>query len=60
MAYTQAQNKATQRYQKKAYDSIQFRVKKGLRDKYNEYAAKRGLSLAAYISALIEADNRED
>lgn len=59
MAYTQAQNKATQKYAKKTYDSIQFRVKKGLRKKYNEYAAKRGMSLAAYISSLIEADNRE-
>lgn len=56
--YTQAQNKATQKYQKKAYDSIQFRVKKGLRDKYNEYAAKRGLSLSAYIQQLIEQDNK--
>lgn len=56
--YTQAQNKATQKYQKKAYDSIQFRVKKGLRDRYNEYAAKRGLSLSAYIQQLIEEDNK--
>lgn len=56
--YTQAQNKATQKYQKKAYDSIQFRVKKGLRNKYNEYAAKRGLSLSAYIQQLIEEDNK--
>lgn len=56
--YTQAQNKATQKYQKKAYDSIQFRVKKGLREKYNEYAAKRGLSLSAYIQQLIENDNK--
>ena len=56
--YTQAQNKATQKYQKKAYDSIQFRVKKGLREKYNEYAAKRGLSLSAYIQQLIDEDNK--
>lgn len=56
--YTQAQNKATQRYAKKTYDSIQFRVKKGLREKYNEYAAKRGLSLSAYIQQLIENDNK--
>lgn len=56
--YSQAQNKATQKYQKKAYDSIQFRVKKGLRDRYNEYAAKRGLSLSAYIQQLIEEDNK--
>ena len=56
--YSQAQNKATQKYQKKAYDSIQFRVKKGLREKYNEYAAKRGLSLSAYIQQLIEEDNK--
>lgn len=58
MAYSEAQNKATQRYQKKVYDSIQFRVPKGMRDKYNEYAAKRGMSLSAYIQMLIEEDNK--
>lgn len=58
MAYSQAQNKATQKYQKKVYDSIQFRVPKGKRELYNQYAAQRGLSLAAYITGLIEADNK--
>lgn len=58
MAYSQAQNKATQKYAKKNYDSIQFRVPKGMRDKYNEYAAQRGMSLSAYIQGLIEKDNK--
>ena len=60
MAISRAQQDAINRYTKKTYDSIQFRVPKGKRELYNNYAAQRGLSLAAYISGLIEADNAED
>lgn len=58
MPYSQASNKAVQKYSKANYDSIQFRVKKGLRDLYNQYASARGLSLSAYIQKLIEEDNK--
>lgn len=58
MAYSEAQNRATQKYNKKAYDQLAIRVPKGKREEYNEYAAKRGLSLAAYIQELIENDNK--
>ena len=58
MAYSQAQNKATQRYQKKNYDQIAIRIPKGKRDEYNKYAADHGMSLASYICHLIEQDNK--
>lgn len=57
MAYTQASNKAVQRYSKKTYDQLAIRLKKGDRERYKEYAAQRGMSLASYIISLIEKDN---
>ena len=48
--YDQARNKATQRYQKKALDQINFRVKKGEKEQYTEAAAALGLSLAQFFT----------
>lgn len=56
MSYTEASNKATQRYIKKAYDQFVVRVPKGDRDKYSKQAAKKGLSLNAYIIQLLNND----
>ena len=56
MAYTQATNKAVQKYNKKAYDQITFRVKKGQKEKIQERANSLGLSLNGYITQLIEKD----
>ena len=56
MAYTQAQNKATQKYINKAYDQFVVRVPKGDRDKYSKQAAEKGLSLNAYIIQLLNND----
>ena len=56
MAYTQAANKATQRYQKKAYDIINIRVKKGQRDDYAAFAASQGESVVGMIRRLVEAE----
>lgn len=58
MAISKAQQQAINRYTKKTYDSVQFRVPKGKRDLYNQYAAERGMSLASYIVSLIENDNK--
>ncbi len=44
------------RYNKKAYDSIMIRVKKGEKDQIKEHAEKLGLSLNGYIIKLIEED----
>ena len=60
MAYSEAQKNATLRYKAKAYDRINLDVKKGLREQYKAQAAKRGLSLNAYIISLIEKDMEEE
>lgn len=54
--YTEAQNKAAQKYLKANYDVVSFRVPKGTRDKYNEYAKSQGLSLTQLFVRLIEED----
>ena len=52
--YSQAQNKAVQKYKKINYDQISIRVKKGKREEYNRIAAAAGKSLAALFVELIE------
>ena len=56
MAYTQASNKAVQKYNKNNYDDLRIRVKKGEADKIKARAESLGLSLNAYINKLIEED----
>lgn len=56
MSYTEAQNKATQKYQAKAYDRLAIRVKKGEADKIKAHAERQGLSLNGYINKLIAED----
>ena len=60
MAYTQASNKAVQKYSAKAYDQIKVLVKKGERDKIKAYAEAQGLSLNAYINKLIKEDMEQE
>lgn len=61
MAYSQAQNKATQRYIKKAYDSILVRFPKGYVDEtLKEAAESMGESVNAFIQkAIAERIERE-
>ena len=54
MAYSQAQNKATQKYSNKAYDQIKVIVKKGEREKYKKLAKEKGQSLNSLIVGLLE------
>lgn len=54
--YSQAPNKATQRYQTKAYDRLPVRVYKGQAEQIKAFAESRGLSLNAYINKLIADD----
>ena len=54
--YSEAQNKATQKYIKNAYDTITVRVPKGMRDNYNAYAESKGTSLNKLITDLINKD----
>ena len=43
--YTQAQNKATQKYIKAAYDEIKLRLPKGSKDKIKQYIENQGDTL---------------
>lgn len=56
MAYTQASNRAVQKYSAKTYDQIKVLVKKGEREKIKAHAEAQGLSLNAYINKLIAED----
>lgn len=56
MAYTQAHNKANQRYQLKAYDRVYIRVRKGEKEELTQLAEKSKKSLQAYI---IDAVNKQ-
>lgn len=59
MPYTQASNKAVQKYSKKAYDSTLLRVKKGQLQQIQAYAEAQGMSLNGYINKLIADDMGE-
>lgn len=52
--YSEAQNRATQKYINKAYDQIVVRVPKGYRDKYKALAEREGKSLNALIIELLD------
>ena len=56
MAYSEAQKRATMKYQAKAYDRLELQLRKGMKEVYRNQAAVRGLSLNAYIISLLEAD----
>lgn len=54
--YSEKQNKWTQDYIKKAYDSFYVRVPKGEKEKYQELAKSRGKSLNKLIVELLDAE----
>ena len=58
--YTEAQNKATQRYLKKAYDDIRVRVPKGKKEEIREHAEKRGESVNGFINRAIDETMKKD
>ena len=51
--YSEAHNKANQRYQAKAYDRIYIRVRKGKKETYEDLARLEGKSLAGLITDLL-------
>lgn len=58
--YTPAQNRATQKYQREKLEQINFRVRKGERQKYTDAAAAAGVSIAQFFtSAADEKIERE-
>ncbi len=52
--YTQAQNKATQKYMKENYERIYISIPKGHKDNWKAAADAAGESLTAYIVKAVE------
>lgn len=58
--YTQAQNKATQKYIKNNYDSVMLRMPKGKKEQIKAHAESQGESLNGFVNrAIDEAIDRE-
>lgn len=53
--YSEAHNRASQKYNKKAYDVITVRVPKGARAKYKALAESKGSSLNSLILTYLES-----
>lgn len=47
--YTQARNRATQKYQREHLEQIAIRVKKGEKEKYKAAAEKAGMPFSKFI-----------
>ncbi len=62
--YTAAQNRATQKYIKNAYDTISVRVKKGECKIIKDHAKKNGESVNVFVNRAIKetilSDNEKD
>lgn len=56
MPYTEAAKRATMKYQKKTYDRIELKVKKGEKEKIQRRASELGISVNVYILQLIQQD----
>ena len=52
--YSQAQNKATQKYVKNHYDEIKIRMPKGKKDIIKAHAEQQGESLNGFINRAID------
>lgn len=52
--YTQAQNKATQKYIKNNYDSVMLRMPKGKKEQIKAHAESRGESLNGFVNRAID------
>jgi hypothetical protein len=58
--YTEAQNRATQKYLKNNYDQLSVRIPKGKRNEYKNHATSRGISLAQLIADLVDEDIKKN
>lgn len=54
MAYTQARNKATQKYVKANYERVALSFQKGIKDRWKAAAEAAGESLTTYIMKAVE------
>ena len=59
--YTEAQKRATEKWQKEKTDLIRIRVPKGKKEEYKALAERSGAkSLTAYINDLLEEKLKEE
>ncbi|MDE6833868.1 MAG: hypothetical protein K2J39_06470 [Ruminococcus sp.] len=54
--YSEQQKIATDKYVAENFDRIQIKVRKGKKDKISLLAEQNGMSMAAFIISLIEAE----
>lgn len=57
--YSQAQNKATQKYIKNNYDSVMVRMPKGKKELIKEYAESKDKSVNSFINESIDRAMQE-
>ena len=60
MATSEAQKRASMKYRAKTKEQMNLDLPIGKKAEYKAQAAKRGLSLNAYIVSLIEKDMEDD
>lgn len=60
MAYSDAQKEATARYNKKAYDRIEIKVKKGRKREIVAFAARQNKSVTQFIVDAIDKAMEEE
>ena len=60
MAYSDAQREATERYNRKTYERIELKVKKGQKDYIQKAAASVGKSVNRFILDLIAKETSND
>ena len=59
--YTEAQKRATEKWQNEKTDLIRFRVPKGMKSKYQKLAERSGAnSLTAYLNQILEDKLKEE
>ena len=58
--YSQAQNKATQKYIKNAYDELKIRVPKGEKELFQQMAKEAGKSLNSFIYELLKNELQKE
>ncbi len=56
MLISEAQKRATNKYNKKTYDQISIRIPKGKREVYNQLAKDKNMSLASLIVQLLDRE----
>ena len=60
MPISEARRRANEKYNAKAYDQIQFRVKKGRKEVIQAHAEIQGESMAAFITRAIQETMERD